>query len=296
MKHLVLYHANCMDGFAAACVAAQHIYGRDPDAAADFRPVQYGSPAPLEEAKGAFVYVLDFAYSVDEMRQLLQVAHLLHWVDHHDDQLRRDVVDALADEPTWALTKYDTELSGATATWALLYPGIVSPEVLRYVQDRDLWTWGLRQSREVSAALDLQFRGADVWVWWEPFLAASLDELKEVGTILRDHQRVRVESAMISAREWTYTTLGEASLPEGLKVYVVNSPADISEVGEALCEDGADLAVMFFQAKAGHWVYSLRSRPNDRHPDGFDCRLVANANGGGGHRNAAGFQSADFLL
>jgi oligoribonuclease NrnB/cAMP/cGMP phosphodiesterase (DHH superfamily) len=298
MKHLVLYHANCMDGFAAACVAAKSIYEDaepDPDTV-EFRAVQYGSPAPLEDANGACVYVLDFAYSVEEMRQLVHVAHLLYWTDHHDDQLRRDVDQALRDEVTCSLTMYDTSLSGSTATWALLCPGDAPPEVLRYVQDRDLWTWALPNSREVSAALDLEFRGADVAADWGAFIDISVDYLKTVGEVLVRHQTARVKAAVRAAREWAYTTIGDGVVTEGTKVMIVNAPQDISEVGEALCEAGADLAVMYFQAKAGHWVYSLRSRPSDRCPEAFDCRQVASPNGGGGHRQAAGFQDNTFLF
>jgi oligoribonuclease NrnB/cAMP/cGMP phosphodiesterase (DHH superfamily) len=240
--------------------------------------------------------VLDFAYSVEEMRQLVHVAHLLYWTDHHDDQLRRDVDQALRDEVTCSLTMYDTSLSGATATWALLCPGDAPPEVLRYVQDRDLWTWALPQSREVSAALDLEFRGADVAADWGEFIDISVDYLKTVGEVLVRHQTARVKAAVRAAREWPYTTIGDGVVTEGTKVMIVNAPQDISEVGEALCEAGADLAVMYFQAKAGHWVYSLRSRPSDRFPEAFDCRQVASPNGGGGHRQAAGFQDNTFLF
>jgi uncharacterized protein len=305
MKHLVLYHANCMDGFAAACVVAKSIYEDaepDPDSV-EFRAVQYGSEVPVEALNDdTFVYVLDFSYSADEMCELANYSRRLFWVDHHDDQLRREVAGIFKNGGTMLYAtacftyKYDTSLSGATATWSLFYGGDTPPEVLSYVQDRDLWTWALPKSREVSAALDLEFRGADVAADWGEFIDISVFYLKTVGEVLLRHQAVRVAAAVKSARQWTYTTLGDANLPKDAVVMVVNCPQDISEVGEDLCKAGAELAVMFFQAKAGHWVYSLRSRANDRHAEGLDCRAVANDNGGGGHRNAAGFQSETFLL
>ncbi len=307
MKHLILYHANCMDGFAAACVAAKSIH-EDAEPAfesIEYRAVQYGSPPPIEDLDDGdvIVYVLDFSYSVEEMCQLANYAKKLWWVDHHADQLRRDVA-ATFENGACYLEKeadftflYDTSLSGATAAWTLLFGDReLMPEVLRYVQDRDLWTWALRHSREVNAALDLHFRGADVADDWRKFLSAEPWEYVPAGTHLLRHQAVRVAAAVKSARPWPHTTIGEASLPEDTVVMVVNSPQDISEVGEALCEAGADLAVMYFQKKSEEWVYSLRSRPSEKWPKGLDCRLVAGPNGGGGHRNAAGFPSTTFIF
>lgn len=301
MKHLVLYHGNCMDGFASACVAAKYVTEIEKAKPEDveFRAVQYGSPAPLDEAKGAKVYVLDFAFSLEEMLPLAVNAYAICWVDHHDDKLRHDVRDLMFElgtdpnQPAHVLGFWHPEYSGATATWLALFAPQAPPEVLRYVQDRDLWTWALPQSREVSAALDLDYRGAGVADWWQYFLGETIENLVMDGTILLRHQALRVAASVKSARQW-HGPIG--STMDGLNVQIVNCPQDISEVGDALCAAGADVAVMYFQAKAGHWVYSLRSRPNEVFRDGFDCREVAAANGGGGHRNAAGFQLPTLLF
>ena len=40
-------------------------------------------------------------------------------------------------------------------SWEFFHPGKEPPKFIRYIQDRDLWTWELEYSREFSAAFDM---------------------------------------------------------------------------------------------------------------------------------------------
>lgn len=90
MKPLVLYHANCWDGFCAAWVARMAL--GDIEAV----PVNYGTEPP--DVRGRNVYVLDFSYPRAVMRRLLGQAHFVTVLDHHKtaeadrlvDRQRRD--------------------------------------------------------------------------------------------------------------------------------------------------------------------------------------------------------------
>lgn len=59
---LVIYHANCWDGFCAAWVARKAL------GAIEAVPAQYGQPPP--EVADRVVYVLDFSYPRDVMADL----------------------------------------------------------------------------------------------------------------------------------------------------------------------------------------------------------------------------------
>ena len=91
MRPLVIYHANCADGFAAAFAAWLKIGDE-----AEYVPCQYGQITGDEEgweklmAKFADggnlnrdVYILDFSFPRTIMDHLMECADKVVWLDHH---------------------------------------------------------------------------------------------------------------------------------------------------------------------------------------------------------------------
>mgnify|MGYP001565300630 CR=1 FL=1 len=141
MRPLVIFHNPCADGSGAA-FAAWCKFGEE----AEYRPAKYGDAAPTDdEVRGRDVYVLDFSYPRAELERVATAAGRLVVLDHHKT--------AEADLAGLPYAKFDMGKSGAVMTWEHLHPGVEVPEVLLYVEDRDLWRWALPRSREVSAAL-----------------------------------------------------------------------------------------------------------------------------------------------
>jgi len=275
---LVLYHAD-MDGFAAACVVARDLGGRG-----EYRAVQYGDPAPVEDAAGRDVYVVDFSWPLEDMRRLLVAAADLWWIDHH--KTSAEDAETLAREIAPRSTiLHDPSCSGATLTWYMLRGIAPPPSILPYVQDRDLWQWRLPDSREVSAALALYWPRdavpvpADGISGYEEFLAQDPADLVPVGRALVRAQVARV--AALAERAETVEIDGRRGL-------AVNATGDISELGHYLCETmGAEVGVVYFREGARGWVHSLRSVGD------VDVSVIAKARGGGGHKNAAGFTASE---
>ena len=82
MKPLVIYHADCTDGFGAAFAAWTKL-GDD----AEYVPMQYGEKTPLDPSKIQYedreVYVLDFSFPRETMERLFANAKRVVWLDHH---------------------------------------------------------------------------------------------------------------------------------------------------------------------------------------------------------------------
>ena len=76
MKPLVLYHANCWDGFCAAWIAKKAL--GDIEAI----PVQYGQDPPIDFC-GRDVYILDFSYPRGEMENIIRSSNRVVVLDHH---------------------------------------------------------------------------------------------------------------------------------------------------------------------------------------------------------------------
>ena len=75
MTPLVIYHANCWDGFCAAWIARKALGEIEPF------PAYYGASPP--DVKDRIVYMLDFSYPRDVMDRLLTEARRTVVLDHH---------------------------------------------------------------------------------------------------------------------------------------------------------------------------------------------------------------------
>lgn len=268
-----LYHANCPDGFAAAWVVWLD-YGD----AATYIPVGYGKPLP-EIPDGSDVLIVDFSYPRDVLTALAERCHI-HVIDHHVT-----AAEALKDFPN---ATFDLQKSGAVLTWEHLFPTRDVPELLLYVQDRDLWQWQLPASKEINAGL---WRGTprDFGAWknlralWQSGVTTARDRLLQAGEAIAHSDSLMIE-----------TLTAHPSLMRVLKYNVpaVNSPVLQSEIGHRLLElhPHRPFAVIWCSLEDGSIAYSLRARKDD-----FDVSAVAKEFGGGGHRAAAGF-AANYLF
>lgn len=279
VKPLIIYHANCMDG-AAAALAAWLKFGEE----AEYRPANYGEPAPTnDEVRGRDVYVLDFSYPRVELVRMRAViedcrferinhegpcekANRLWVLDHHKT--------AQTDLDNLPFCVFDMRKSGAVMAWEYFHcSGLADPpqdegrvpELFRYVQDRDLWRWELPYSRAISAALTASgaltdFRKLiDIYRWWSAGEMDDASSMKLVlardgSTILRV-ERQQVERIVATAEEVEILVLPKRVIPKDAtkevesivevgsyqtyRCLAATSAVLQSEVGEALALESA---------------------------------------------------------
>ena len=120
MSALVIYHADCYDGFTAAWIARQVM----PDC--ELFPASYGKPPPYELARERAVYVLDFSYPREEMIELNECASALRVLDHHKT----------AEENCRGLAfcDFDMDRSGAGMAWDYFNSGALRPRWIERVE------------------------------------------------------------------------------------------------------------------------------------------------------------------
>ena len=263
----VIYHADCRDGFGAAW-AAWTVLG---DETARYTPAHYGDQIPDTDPEG-WLYILDFSYPLAQMQTLLarhrgKVALL----DHH--QTAMDELDGRI-----AGAHFDMERSGAAMAWEYFHPQEPVPEILLYVQDRDLWDWKLPHSKEINEALAQTEPDFHVWS------ALTIPELRRQGNELRAPAIEQIQRNLASAS--TSDVLGHA-------VPSVETDQLVSDTAHELLQlnpDAPFAAVYHHTTQNGEPVtkFSLRSRKG-----GTDVSAIARVLGGGGHVNAAGFTVAD---
>lgn len=259
MKRLVIYHANCIDGFTAAW-AAWLKYGDE----AEYLPASYGDAPP--DVTGRTVLVVDFSYPRDVMIKMNAQAHSLLVLDHH--KTAQAALDGLA------FATFDMARSGAGLAWDCLHPEKKRLWLIDYVEDRDLWRWALPESKEVNAWISACKRESFI-DWSELSSTPSVEVIANGKAVLAYIDRY-VSEMTEQARVISF---------EGYAVPCVNAPyICISELVGKLAET-APFAIGWSQRTDGFYAYSLRSRA----PDGVDVSEIAKRFGGGGHRHSAGF-------
>ena len=251
---VVLYHAECMDGFGAAWA----LWKRFPEAR--FVPAKHGFPQP-EGLDGQHVVMVDFSYHRDDILALAARTASLQILDHHIT-----AQSALADLP---FAYFDMDRSGAVLAWEWAHTQPV-PWLLQYVQDKDLWHWQLPHSREISAALASY---AFDFVTWEQF---KFETLKVEGTGILRHENSLVDKL---AQEAIMVSIAGYTVP------AVHSSVLASQIGERLAARHT-FGVIWHQ-KDGRRYFSLRSKTG-----GVSVSDIAAQYGGGGHTHAAGFSIA----
>jgi oligoribonuclease NrnB/cAMP/cGMP phosphodiesterase (DHH superfamily) len=271
MPNLVIFHADCTDGFGAA-YAAWLALGDS----VEFVPGVYGEAPP--DVDGKDVFLLDFSYKKDQMAKIIALANSVTILDHHESAaaLLRDLMASGV-----VRGAYDDQKSGAVLAWEHFHPGQDVPTLLQYVQDHDLWRHEMDDSRAVHAFLVSW--PMDFAVWHELVLAAEdfggLLTMRQQGAAI--DRRLKMDTAMAVRQSARTMVIG------GHSVSVANLPKAMASDGAGALAEGQPFGACYYDGPAGR-VFSLRSRGED----GIDVSKVAVAYGGGGHVHAAGFTAA----
>jgi len=280
MKPLCIYHANCMDGFAAAWIAmeADQLQG----GTHEYVPHQYGQPFDPSVCEGRLVYLLDYSFKLPVMQEIQRRSSALIVIDHH--KTAEAEIKPLIPREGKDYFKFDMERSGAGLAWDYFFGGQV-PELIRHIEDRDLWRFAMPNTEAVMDCVASC-----------PYTFEAYSDMSRAFASPTGRQRMIDEGLAIGRykAQQVATSVSQAREVEldGHKVLAVNmSVANLlSQIAGELSK-GRPLGLVYFQAKEGHWVYSLRSQE-----DGIDVSELAKAHGGGGHKHAAGFQSEKLIL
>lgn len=257
---LCIYHGNCADGFGAAWVVSQALD------AVEFYPGVYQDPPP--DVTGRDVVMVDFSYKRPVLLEMALSANSILILDHH-----KTAEFDLTDLPDNVTAIFDQSHSGSILTWNHFFPDKCPPQLLLYIEDRDLWKFELPSSREVNAAI---FSFPYDFDTWNGMLATEVEVLANQGeAIERKHFKDVHELLGVVSREMN---IG------GYRVPVANLPYTMTSDAGHILATGKPFAACYWDTPNGR-VFSLRSSDG-----GLDVSEIAKGYGGGGHMHAAGFR------
>ncbi len=271
MKRVCYYHAGCPDGFGAAW-AAWRSWGDQGQFVARGHEDRF-NPRLVEGAEVVFV---DIAPRNDELLELSDVAEQIVVLDHHITAQERFSSDLGLQNEIASRGHYihfDLEHSGAMLSWLHFHPDEEPPDLLRFVEDQDLWSWKLSSSVAVNAAIasyPLEFDA------WDALAARSIESLAAEGEPIVRINEIEIERAIQTARP--------VALPDG-RIEAVNAQRSRSNIGHKLAQRaayGREWGIVYRLSgdRVDVSIYSIGD---------LDISNVARQYGGGGHRNASGF-------
>lgn len=281
MNKLVIYHANCYDGVTAAyvCYRALDMAFEGMQPSVDYLPLNYSDPPP--DVKGKDVYIVDFSFKREIMRQLAYDANNLVCLDHH--KTAQEALEGLAKEILIETGKditivFDMNRSGAGIAWDYFFKESSRPDLVNYIEDRDLWKFTLPNSKEYNAFIQSFDINLHTWIY-ELSGKFNINDPNtlEIGKALLRLENKYVKQIVANAK---LIQIDMCTIPH------VQTSILMSEVCDQLLKDYPDYShvAYSFQRKDGKIQYGLRSRPS------FDCSVIAKKFGGGGHKQAAGFE------
>lgn len=319
--HHLLYHANCADGFAAACIARHALLQRG-IALADInpQPVNYGWPEQLPLGKDRViggrdtVTYLDYTPPQGVITALHDLQGLrngdLTIIDHHSTAAPRHTG---PDEgpPTRFTSVFSFDYSGAGLAWQHYFPNDPVPPAVQWIEWRDLghaFDPALATHIRTDLSMNLHaylFRALPrTFEAWTSLLTLPLPTDNAIqnavitGSRLRESDRQIIRTAATQPHWLDFSRFELSALcppPYALhRIPAVNGLGAelVSDACKAMLDaypDAPFAASWYVDHRTGLLTYSLRSRR------GSEVNVAqiaaAMAPGGGGHPNAAGFST-----
>lgn len=261
-KRYVLHH-NDADGFGAA-YAAYIKLGRNN---VEYIAVDYGEPMPTLD-NNSIVYILDFSYSRVILDELVSRMQFVLIIDHH-----KSAQENLKDHPN---AIFDMNKSGAGLAWDYFNPDLARPEFINYIEDQDLGRFNLVESVCVRNSLVIIPHSLDAYI--KAANVNIVDRINE-GRILNKQVFYNVDRGFENVH-----VIGV----DEFRMLAVNVCLHQSNFGTYLLkkieEYGCQFAGVYYRLNQDKIKFSLRSIGE------FDVSAICKRFGGGGHRNAAGFE------
>lgn len=280
----ILFHAKkvgpfspCMDGLWAAYAA----YSILPES--EFIPAMYGSVPGLNIQSGDVVYLLDLTYPASVLESWADRGAKVIVLDHHKSAMSD--LSGLSDR---IFQKFDMAKSGAMLAWERFRPNTPVPDLVRYVQDRDLWSKQLPYCDRVSLGLSELMHGKSLEDCLQECdrLMSEVDPLSDLMA-LGESAEFEIAEAIAQAVAGQTTRIVCGHVVPFFATKTKRQRQAYSDIGHALLVANPSAPFAVVETGSGWALRSMAGRA--------DVSVLAKQIGGGGHAPAAGAKSDNML-
>ena len=304
---VVLFHAECMDGKAAAYAAYVCLGNK-----AEYYPVSYASKPDYNLLNKKKVILLDFCYDIKTMAKiLLMTKGEFLVIDHHETAIKN-----LKKYPA-AHKIFDKDNSSCVLAWKFFNPILKVPRVFEYIEDRDLCLWKLSNSRAFSlgwrVVCDPQEWTTDDAMNFAPFINAievgasnreSLTKIIKKGhvvmifknTLIKKHAMASVARRLCKRPQWKCQVVNATMLQSEIAEFLLKQSLRNKLCGKKALDSNplwCDVVIVWsLRQSTLHLNHQQKTYLNvNLHSfrAEFDVGKLAAEYGGGGHTYAAEF-------
>lgn len=275
--NIVCYHYPCQDGSASAWVASK--YAQEHNLTYEYIGMSHGKDNHLGDIAGKNILFVDYAPTDELIKELNEKNVNFYILDHHITNQER--------MKQYNNCVFDMNKSGVGLTWDYFYPNIEMPMFLQMIQDRDIWTLKLEDTKYFCNGLYVhstltESRSEQFELFDKVHQTPDFEqEIKQLGIILHKQKFNKIKRIADSNANQEYSY-------KGYKVFMYNCDHELaSDLGNYMVnKHDYDFAVCWrYSHRDEEYHYSLRSNGK------VDVSQICKELGGGGHKNAAGCSS-----
>lgn len=279
------YHSADLDGHCSGAIARHTLQLTDEE----MFPINYGQELPWNKIQqDEIIYMLDFCLQpLSDMQQLSKMCSALIWIDHHQ----------VINEPgANLLLGYNFRRVGAAGcelAWGFFCPDTPIPEAVYLLGRYDVWDHSNPNTLPFQYGLRLENTfptSENMWLWTNLFQDKYVEDYIRDGKVILKYE---AETNSKFCKSYTFETelrvpVGILGSSYGVPAICVNKGFTNSQVFDSVWNpEKYDVMITFCRLPlpAEKWTVSLYSDKPD-----VDCAELAKQFGGGGHKEAAGFQ------
>lgn len=266
---ICIYHSKDLDGLCSAAIVLK----KYPDCT--LIGWDYGDPIP-ELPVSKEVIMADISFPMGVMRDISN-KYSLTWIDHHASAKKEYLEYSEVFGKMHFTYVYSSTISACELVWSHLYPLVPIPESVDLLSKYDTWRgYGTTEWNERILPFQYGIRAKCNTPQSILNLSGSIyPELEEGKTILG---YIKTENEKLCASNCFVRQF------QGYRALCLSTPYIDSDTMISVYDPSKHDLMLSFAFVGNYWDFSLRSK-ND-----IDCSVLAKRLGGGGHKNAAGFE------
>lgn len=264
------YHDD-MDGHCSGAIVNKYYSEHPIEEKCEFLRINYKDDFPFDKiVPGELIVIVDFSLQKEgEFEKLLAITNNVIWIDHHISAIKKHGklrIDGIRRDG----------IAGCELTWKFFYTKTPTPQVVSLLGDYDIWSFKYGEdTNRLQTGIRLYDTSptSEMWIDWLNPHYIPVTELKDGEISLK--YRNNYYKGLI--KSWSFFTEFE-----GHKAMACNAGSVSSQLFDTVTED-YDLMLPFcFDGR--QWTVSIYTKKD------IDCSELAKKYGGGGHKQAAGFQ------
>ena len=273
-----VYHNRDLDGFTSGAI----IKLKYPDA--KMIGYDYGQPSE-QEITGEPIIMADVSLPMKTMVKIAQLSNWqLTWIDHHISAIN-DYKEFVGEGETFCNAVLENGIAACEGAWKHLFPNKEMPLAVKLLGEYDTWRNSDKQ-RWDNEILPFQFGMRLYCNSVDSFPVEVFENEEFVKQII--HEGLTVLKYQSQVNELQCKKASFETEFNGLRAICLNGGGFNSDVFKSVYDESKHDIMMPFQFDGKKWTISLYTTKDE-----VDCSIIAKANGGGGHKKAAGFQVED---